>query len=488
MKHLSLCLLLLGGCLSWAYAQPGNDNCANATNININSCLTNQTTQNATVEAGEPNPCISAGGGCDPISSVWYRFCAGANDSVIRLSIDVTSVVGCRAGIAIYGPYTTVPTCMPTAGQAIHCEPLIYGENLGGSGANSAYYHDIRVVPGRCYMRQVLSRDPNGPSVGYINFDICLNRVCNHCGNTCGGLCWYNSSTAPSTTWIQTNCTPVSLNPAADSYSDLQHCFTFTAQNPTMYLTGIVTTTCPPGGNVTYLNWTLYNNSCGYITGPVDFFANNTITGLTVGQTYRICVRYEVAGGGCSISEFYLAVYGPLPVVLVSHGARCVGGQGEVSWVTAVEQDVQAFRVERSWDRAAWEAVAEVPPQGGAGLKSYRVADPVPVERLTYYRIVEVTTYGTEEVVALTALSPCGESAVRVTTETGQPALYFYTPVAGRFAFSLYTLSGQECLKDEVMLPAEGLSTYPLRMAPGVYLLVVQDPQGHLRSQRIRIE
>jgi hypothetical protein len=66
--------------------------------------------------------------------------------------------------------------------------------------------------------------------------------------------------------------------------------------NTTMYLGAAVSTTCPPDGNVTSQTWTLYSSSCTYISGPTDFFGpgGTTMTGLTVGQTYIVCYRYEV--------------------------------------------------------------------------------------------------------------------------------------------------------------------------------------------------
>jgi hypothetical protein len=97
--------------------------------------------------------------------------------------------------------------------------------NAGPAGGNSVYYHDIRVQPNMYYMLQVRGFNCVGSGNPFINFNICLRRDCNHCS--------------------------------------------------TMWITGAVTNTCltcPTCGNVTYLSYWLYNNTCGYIEGPINYY------------------------------------------------------------------------------------------------------------------------------------------------------------------------------------------------------------------------
>lgn len=308
------------GLIAFLLAQaPPNDNCQNALQLNIGGCRTGQTTQNATTQTGEPGSgtggCVGSGAGCNATQTVWYYFQAGPNDSVLRITVDRTNSANCAGGLVVYGPFTSLPNCFSfNNSNQVWCQSSLIGGNLGESGSNSAYYLDLPVQPNRYYMVQVWGRSGGGPNDPFMNFDICLQRACDHCGNPClSGVCNYPFNTAPSVTWVTNNCASIPQNPPADHLSDLQHCFSFTAVNTTMYLGGVISSTCS-GGNVTSLTWTLYNSSCTRISGPTDFFSNSTMTGLIVGQTYRVCYRYEVASG-CAHSAFYPYTYAaPLPV------------------------------------------------------------------------------------------------------------------------------------------------------------------------------
>ena len=235
------------GLIAFLLAQPPNDNCQNARPLTIGSCLTNQTTQNATTQPGEPGgSCVSSGGLCNANQTVWYYFQAGPNDSVLRITVDVTNSPTCLGGLVVYGPFTSLPTCFSfNNSNQVWCQSTLDGGNLGSGGSNSAYYLDVPVQPNRYYMVQVWGRSFFlGTS---MNFDICLRRACNHCGNLClTNVCNYPFNTAPPVSWVTSNCASIPQNPAADHLSDLQHCFSFTAVNSTMYLGGVVDYACLP--------------------------------------------------------------------------------------------------------------------------------------------------------------------------------------------------------------------------------------------------
>lgn len=473
-------------------AQPSNDNCANALSISIGGCRNNQTTQGATLQSGENTGCATGVG-----SSVWYYFQAGASDSVLRLTIDVTAVNRCYGSAVVYGPYNNAPNCLPANAQQINCDNVIYGLNFGGGGSNSAYYVDVPVVPGRYYMVQVLGAT-GGPCNGaHINFNICLSRACNHCGSLCvTGVCNYPSNTAPSTSWVTSNCTPATLTPPADSYSDVQQCFSFTAVNTTMNLTGAVTSTC--GSAQFYsLYWTLYSDACGYIRGPVNFFGagGTQITGLTPGQTYRICMRYEISlsspgNNPCSIIQLYLATYAaPLPVVLADYRVQCRGDAVELQWATAVEEAVAYFTLERRLPGGdTYEPVARVLPRGGPGLKTYAWTDEMGVPRGTRYRLVEVTLQGQEVVLAEGEVGLCGQESVRwLVQEAGLTAALF-SDKSGVWEVSLYDLQGQEMFSNRTYLGAGGHYLPVVEgLRPGLYLCRVQSPTGQVHLGRVLV-
>jgi hypothetical protein len=133
---------------------PPNDNCQDAIQLTIGGCLTGQTTQNATTQAGEPTGCTTTSPACSRTQSVWYYFQAGANDSVLRITVDRTNLVNCLGGLVVYGPFSSLPTCF-TGFTQVWCQNILHGGNLGGGGSNSAYYLDLPVQPNRYYMVQV---------------------------------------------------------------------------------------------------------------------------------------------------------------------------------------------------------------------------------------------------------------------------------------------------------------------------------------------
>lgn len=488
------------GLIAFLLAQPPNDNCGSALQLTIGNCRDGQTTQNATLQTGEPGTgtdgCISSGAGCNAKQTVWYYFQAGPNDSVLRITVDVTAYTAdCRGGLVVYGPFNSLPTCFSfnNSNQA-WCQNTLDGTNLGGSGSNSAYYLDLPVQPNRYYMVQVWGRTRGGGGGGsgdYINFDICLQRACDHCGSLClTGVCNYPYNTAPTVTWVTNNCSSISQNPAADHLSDLQHCFSFTAVNTTMSLGAAISSTCGTG-NVTSLTWTLYNSSCTRLSGPTDYFSNNTMTGLTAGQTYRVCYRYEVATN-CAHSAFYPYTYAaPLPVTLVSYRATCAGGRVSIQWATAVEADLEAYLVERALPgRTDYEPVAYIKPQLTGGLKLYEVADPLPaLPAGTRYRLSELLPSGVAHPLATMELGDrCGEAYAQVIQAQGSLVLSVALPERGYCFYQLYTLSGQLLHQGSQDLPA-GSHYIPLaeNLTPGTYIVTSYLSDGLFHSQRISV-
>jgi len=481
------------GLIAFLLAQaPPNDNCGSALQLTIGGCRTGQTTRNATLQPGEPGgTCVGSGMGCNATQTVWYYFQAGPNDSVLRITVDVTNSPNCRGGLVVYGPFSSLPTCFSfNNSNQVWCQSSLDGGNV--SGFNAAYYLDLPVQPNRYYMVQVWGRSGGGPGDPYMNFDICLRRACNHCRNLClTNVCNYPSWSVPSVTWVTSNCASIPQNPVADHLSDLQHCFSFTAVNTTMYLGGAVTSNCPPPGNVTSLTWTLYNSSCTYISGPTNFFSNNQMTGLTAGQTYIVCYRYEVRDN-CAHAAFYPYTYAaPLPVTLVSYRATCVGGLVSIQWSTAVEADLEAYLVERALPgRTDYEPVAYIKPQLTGGLKLYEVADPLPaLPAGTRYRLSELLPSGVAHPLATMELGDqCGQTYAHVIQAQGSLVLSVALPERGYCFYQLYTLSGQLLHQGSQDLPA-GSHYIPLaeNLTPGTYIVTYYLSDGLFHSQRISV-
>jgi hypothetical protein len=215
------------------------------------------------------------------------------------------------------------------------------------------------------------------------------------------------------------------------------------------------------------------------------------MTGLTVGQTYIVCYRYEVYVD-CSHEAVYPYTYAtPLPVTLVSYRATCAGGRVSIQWATAVEADLEAYLVERALPgRTDYEPVAYIKPQLTGGLKLYEVEDPLPaLPAGTRYRLSELLPSGVAHPLATMELGArCGEAYAHVIQAQGSLVLSVALPERGYCFYQLYTLSGQLLHQGSQDLPA-GSHYIPLaeNLTPGTYIVTYYLSDGLFHSQRISV-
>jgi hypothetical protein len=98
-----------------------------------------------------------------------------------------------------------------------------------------------------------------------------------------------------------------------------------------------------------------------------------------------------------SFSAFYIQqdALTPLPIELKSFSAAAQGAANRVNWVTATEQNVSHFVVERSEDgRSNWTAIAQTKAVGNSQIdQKYQIFDNNPTN-LAYYRLRSVDNNG----------------------------------------------------------------------------------------------
>jgi hypothetical protein len=258
-----------------------------------------------------------------------------------------------------------------------------------------------------------------------------------------------------------------------------------------MTLASVVNSNCGTAQVFSLIYW-LYSNTCNAIEGPINYFSDNTLTGLTVGQTYRICVRYEVAttsgGAPCSIADFYFATYAaPLPVVLASYEARCTGEGVELHWVTAAEENVRAFLIERApLGSERYEPIATLPAQGGHALKSYRFVDAHPSYTHLWYRLSELTTEGNTVALGTQEISFCGKAAIHLLSTDEGIQVRFLQPEKGFYTLTFYDASGREMAKTEVSVEGDTQEAFiPLPFQSGPVLVLVHTPSGRIETYKL---
>jgi len=141
--RLLLCSLVLIGTSYTAFAQPANDNCANAVTLTPGDPCISGTTVGASTETGELGGCNTGN------QSVWYSFVAD-NDSM-DVTVGWESSTGCYFGSAVWDPL--VSGCPATAGAPLACEdapggPLTNYFQLTGLTIGNTYYIQVVYDPG----------------------------------------------------------------------------------------------------------------------------------------------------------------------------------------------------------------------------------------------------------------------------------------------------------------------------------------------------
>lgn len=82
-----------------------------------------------------------------------------------------------------------------------------------------------------------------------------------------------------------------------------------------------------------------------------------------------------------------------LPIEFQSVTAFSKGKSNSINWVTASEQDIQAFGIERSVDNQTWVQIGTTKATGGSTTTAYTFTDEAPLA-LNYYRIRSIENSG----------------------------------------------------------------------------------------------
>jgi hypothetical protein len=109
-----------------------------------------------------------------------------------------------------------------------------------------------------------------------------------------------------------------------------------------------------------------------------------------------------------------------LPVELVDLAAKARGRVIDVTWVTAKEENLANFAVQRSRDGKHFTDIGRIDAKGGNGLQTYRFTDAYPVPGNNYYRLRQVDTDNSVTFSKIVAANLDNEA----TAATGELTLY----------------------------------------------------------------
>lgn len=96
-----------------------------------------------------------------------------------------------------------------------------------------------------------------------------------------------------------------------------------------------------------------------------------------------------------------------LPVELTRFDANAQEDGVSLTWQTATEKNAAYFLVERSEDHADWELVAQIEAHGNSvSTRDYETWDQLPMNKTTYYRLLQVDINGQQKVYGPLTVKP----------------------------------------------------------------------------------
>lgn len=182
----------------------------------------------------------------------------------------------------------------------------------------------------------------------------------------------------------------------------------------------------------------------------------------------------------------------PLPVTLTRFGAQVVGANVQVSWETASEQNSAYFIVERSANGQIFETVARVAAAGSTlQRQTYALLDRTPLDGVSYYRLRQVDTDGTEGRSSVVAVQKA--RSIRPTVQLfPNPATRIVTvrleqPAADQAVLELLDVRGQLVQQQVLKAATSQEQQVNLKAVPaGIYLLRITTSSGVTTERLVR--
>lgn len=207
-------------------------------------------------------------------------------------------------------------------------------------------------------------------------------------------------------------------------------------------------------------------------TGNPTAFSTINITGQTTFSDFAL-------GGTNSV----------LSIEFQSITAFSKGKSNSINWVTASEQDVQAFGIERSVDNQTWVQIGTTKATGGSSTTAYTFTDEAPLA-LNYYRIRSIENSGKDQFSKIVSVKRSNEklslAAVYPMPITEGVTLDVVSHKAGKVLVSITDIVGR-VVKTDYFMVEEGSNTRPLnltQLAKGTYILNLTNGEVHI-NQRI---
>jgi hypothetical protein len=282
------------------------------------------------------------------------------------------------------------------------------------------------------------------------------------------------------------------MTPPMNLGSSQTNCYTFTAPNDSVSMQQVVFAFCSPGNTLSF-TYNLYNAGCGLIQSG-NVFANNLITGLVVGQVYRICYSLTAACSWDSLTYPYLyTTSSALPIELLRFEAEGHKNSVLVTWSTASEVNNKEYVLERTRNAVDFTEVARVKGAGNSTtLNKYAVRDPRPYEGMNFYRLRQIDFDGQETTTQLVSarFTPAGPPVTVSPNPAGDRCMVRYFAAENSTAqIDVYDVKGRRAVSLQAQHDESRQYEAPVNLAglePGIYYLHVVTDEEAFTTKLIR--
>jgi hypothetical protein len=182
----------------------------------------------------------------------------------------------------------------------------------------------------------------------------------------------------------------------------------------------------------------------------------------------------------------------PLPVVLVNFSGTCQNGFGELIWNTASETNNSHFDILRSDNGEPFHVVGSVAGNGTTSMShEYKFIDEEPLGSLTMYRLAQYDFNGQSELYAPIAINSClqNTSSVHAYDASSELVVLINTEAEAIYTVSIMDMQSR-IVSSQQLSAGEGTSKFAISkegIAPGIYVIMTQMPNGEAKSEKILI-
>lgn len=201
----------------------------------------------------------------------------------------------------------------------------------------------------------------------------------------CGGACGYAAN--PTVDEVVADCPSWEYDPVLPGCAETTNCYQFEAVATSVSFGVIINSTCT-SGNVTYVDWSLYESCSGAAVQTGDL-SSLTFTGLTIGVVYTFCYTIQVPDG-CYHTLHYPFFVGateaPLSNDDIIADVSNDNGANVIDWYVS-ETECDYYVIQRKQDGSLWKNLAKV---NSTSSNKYSYQDKTFNKGYNYYRIEQV--------------------------------------------------------------------------------------------------